>query len=1286
MTTHPGTAPSDARQAGTPSETETADHPSATEDQLARAPSDARAARYARRVSEHADQERLARRFINVAHERLAGRDPASSRLLGRQPRERVVLGVLAPQDPPAAEPPVTVQDLPAEPGVPVDQLPASELGLTCLVAPTADSLTIKATVRFALYLQHYPTYDEQLLHAALATDHDDTATGGNPEPSPEAHGETPTEPESPGSESGRQAANPAPSSGPPASPAARLGSREASDPARLVYQRYDVSSTIRLTVPVPRDSIPVTVDDNGKLRAAAAHAIESQIGASRTGASGGLYRLLTSPAQRIPREAMADPDTFDQWLSANAQPGWAPPTAQPKFTATAHRDPSGKVRLALTLANAALRPERDHGLLADVSVYDAAFEATVSGGSLVNTGYRMIDADYRITPEVYAHGRFCCLDDDASDPASGRLATTAFPVFRQAVYESRDDLEPTYQELALNPVPALQRIAEHMQEFLSQWDTYLAAGPPLPAGALAQCRADRDTFADEYARFTAGIDLIHADLSSPSPGGLGIAFCWMNEAMRRVDAPGGVYTPTGPPKVRSWRLFQIVFIVVHLAALAAREPSGSQLTDELSYADILWFPTGGGKSAALYGITAVAMFYDRIRGKKFGTTSIIRFPLRMLSVQQLDRILRLTVCCELVRSKWHGQPRGGNGPAWDLGAEFELGYFVGRNNTPNRLTDPADEKWRDITAMAGQADSWLRDRVVLPTCPYCGGEEVTLRPDTDAIRLRHYCPGCERDLPVAISDDEVYRYLPAILVATVDKLATIAFNPHFSHLTRGPAYRCPDHGFVTFPQGGSREPRCLARQHCHRSPREWIQVSPYDPAPALVIQDELHLLAEELGTFAAHYETLWQHLCRAGSGLPSKVLAATATISDYANQVRQLYALRPRRFPSEGWRDGHSFYAHRHDRLTRRLFVGALPSFMDTTSFSLACGDAIRRELERLRALDPADLIAELGLTTVSPQDVDKWLFDYELQLYYVNRKTDADRVLTYASRAGATGNPAPFQAQRLTGANRLAEISDVIRRVEREAIATPAGQRLAVITGTSLVSHGVDLARLNVQFVLGMPSTLAYYVQATSRAGRSSVGLVFTALNRYYVRDRSVFHFFEPTHHYVNALVEPVALNRFSLHGPGKTASGLLAALLICEIARDTQAPRPSGMPPDFGKAARAEAWLNSAGAPGEQQLRQAVHDAFGLHSPVLDPVIAASFRQRVDHELDSLIPSLSGTDPQLQRRLRPRPPTSFRDIDTPAEFFANGPIAGRMFDMLGGEDADDDLPDMADEEQNT
>ena len=172
----------------------------------------------------------------------------------------------------------------------------------------------------------------------------------------------------------------------------------------------------------------------------------------------------------------------------------------------------------ALTLANKAVRAPRDHGFLAEVALYDAGFEASVSGGGLVNMGYRIVDTDYRITPEVYAHGRFCCLDEEASDPAAGRLVTTAFPVFRQAVYESRPDLEPAFSDLARDPVPVLRRIAGHMDGFLRQWDAYLAGGPPLAADALEQCRADRDAFADEHARFIRGIDLIDADLTSADP------------------------------------------------------------------------------------------------------------------------------------------------------------------------------------------------------------------------------------------------------------------------------------------------------------------------------------------------------------------------------------------------------------------------------------------------------------------------------------------------------------------------------------------------------------------------------------------------------------------------------------------------------------------------------------------------------------------------------------------------------------------------------------------------
>ena len=404
--------------------------------------------------------------------------------------------------------------------------------------------------------------------------------------------------------------------------------------------------------------------------------------------------------------------------------------------------------------------------------------------------------------------------------------------------------------------------------------------------------------------------------------------------------------------------------------------------------------------------------------------------------------------------------------------------------------------------------------------------------------------------LPVDVTDDEVYRYLPAVLVGTVDKIASLAFNPHASHLTHGPAFECPDHGYVTHPQGPGQ--RCLAREACTRTREEWTAVSVKDPAPALVIQDELHLLSEELGTFAAHYETLWQHLCTVGSGLPSKVLAATATISDYQNQVTQLYALTPRRFPTDGWADGESFYATRHDDLVRRVFVGALPTQMDVVQFAIVAGGVVRSEVTRLAHMEPDVAVKTLGLTATAPSSVAELLFQYELECFYCNRKTHADRVHAWAERAGRDGRP-PFESVRLNGQTPLAEISDVIRRVDRESLVTTPDDRLASIAGTSLISHGIDLERLNILFVLGMPSTIAYYVQATSRAGRTGVGIVFTGLARHFVRDRSVFHFFDAQHRYVNVLVEPVALNRFSTHGPRKTASGLVAAILTQQWARD-------------------------------------------------------------------------------------------------------------------------------------
>lgn len=1250
------------------------------------------------RAQTNADQTRLAEHLIATTRNRLSGRDESGFRLVDVRPRERVVLGVLSHQPAPVIDAISTAADIPHEPGVPIDHLPASEIGLTALINPTDHELRVQVQARFALYLQHAPTHFEQATHSGLEeadelppldleTDADDA---------PEELGNAVALPDAPEE---AELANLSPD----AAAAVRLAVQGARDDAngvprntptdflRSVYQRYDVDVSHEVVIALPDDARPHTAAEQIAYTEAIAAAVETQHPRTRGEFAGNLFvPLRGNSAVRVPRAVVEEgAEPYERYLRDHAREDWVTPLPTVGFSVTVQRTPVGPLRVALTLVNLSQVPQRDRGFVPEMSVYDASFIAKVGGGDIVPTEYRLVERDYRTDPMVYAHGRFCCLDEDIFAD-SGSLATTTLPVHRQLVYESKPDLQPTFRELAEDPVPVLERIQQYMRRYLTDWDSYLQQGGWDEITRTA-CDLDRAAFADELRRFGRGVDLIRQDLDG-TRNGLGAAFVRANEAFALMNTEGGLDT-AGPPTALSWRLFQVVYIVTNLSALAAREATPeerrtwvqarhnsndlapSRDLDELAIADVLWFPTGGGKSAALYGIVAVAMFFDRMRGKQAGVTSIIRFPLRMLSVQQLERILRLVAACERVRIN-HGDP----------GSEFRLGYWVGRTNTPNRLTDPADQRWHDIVWMAAQDDQWKRRNVVIPACPFCGGSEVVLEPDADQVVLAHRCQSCQQLLPVDVSDDEVYRHLPSVVVATVDKIASLGFNAHASHLTHGPAFRCPDHGYVTYPQGADR--RCLAREHCSVPLDAWQLTAIHDPAPALVIQDELHLLGEELGTFAAHYETLWQHLCIAGSGLPSKVLAATATISDYQNQVEQLYALRPRRFPTDGWRDGESFYARRHDDLVRRIFVGALPTQMDVVDFSIAAGDAIRDELRNLADRDAADVCNALGLEITTPEQLPQLLFRYELQGYYCNRKTHADRVNAHCERAGTRSDPA-FESVRLNGQTPLAEISEVIRRVERETLDTEL-PRLAAIAGTSLISHGVDLARLNLLFVLGMPSTIAYYVQATSRAGRTDVGIVFASLARHFVRDRSVFHFFDAQHRYVNILVEPVALNRFSTHGPRKTASGIVAALITQQWARDDALLAIANMaaPCDLTRAdtvrrliatLRVAAESNPAAEP-VTVLQQQAQNAYGLDATVLDLAMSQRFADSVDQQILSLVASIEAAhETLLTRSLRPRPPTSLRDVDASADFGAANYTARMRFAFLDGRRNEDDAADF-------
>ncbi|RVT38957.1 DEAD/DEAH box helicase family protein [Sphingobium algorifonticola] len=409
----------------------------------------------------------------------------------------------------------------------------------------------------------------------------------------------------------------------------------------------------------------------------------------------------------------------------------------------------------------------------------------------------------------------------------------------------------------------------------------------------------------------------------------------------------------------RGWRLFQMAFVLAHVPVFASRMDEWREAHDSLLDEDgvsLLYFPTGGGKSEAFYGTLLFAMFLDRLRGKDRGITAMIRYPLRLLTLQQAQRLLKLVVRAEMVRKK-HAV---GSWP-------FEMGFWVGSQNTPNHYnafkaeiplsTDNDYPDDRDLNGETG--DDEQRDRArryvdareaydKIPECPVCGKSTGLRRDETDGHYGRRAVILCFNDacdwnrahgrrhpLPFLLTDDAVYARAPSIVLGTVDKLAMLGQNT--STISKvlgmfGLARRIDAHGNLDNPRSEADLKRDPATERCSNVFPAYAngQRIFHDPFPSLIIQDEAHLLEESLGTFSGLFDTLLDttlediadmagdNLAVArrwtgdGWGAPRmpKIIAATATISAPERQLETLYQRIPLRFPYPGPDLYHSFFA----------------------------------------------------------------------------------------------------------------------------------------------------------------------------------------------------------------------------------------------------------------------------------------------------------------------------------------------------------------------------------------
>ena len=644
------------------------------------------------------------------------------------------------------------------------------------------------------------------------------------------------------------------------------------------------------------------------------------------------------------------------------------------------------------------------------------------------------------------------------------------------------------------------------------KWIGTQRPGKPLPGrkgetlnGMLAEAM-------QVASRIASGIDLL-------SDAEVFFAFQLANRVMALSAKKRGISAP-------AWRPFQLAFVLMNLRGIA--DPKNV----ERQTVDLLFFPTGGGKTEAYLGLAAFTLILRRLRNPgvaSAGMSVLMRYTLRLLTLDQLSRATALICALELEREK--DAVRLGTWP-------FEIGLWVGKAATPNLMGRSGDG--RDDTARA-KTIAFQRDSerspspIPLENCPWCSSRFSTnsfrLAPSVDQpTQLVVHCASakCEfnskRALPVVAVDEVLYRRAPCFVIATVDKLASLPFEGR-SGVLFGLADRYePNDGFF-----GPCDPGLGRRLD-----------KPLLP-PDLIIQDELHLISGPLGTMVGLYETAVDSLCERkidGERIRPKIVASTATVRRAADQVRALFA-RPgvQVFPPPGPNRRDSFFAKTVPSLeaSARLYVGVAAPGRSLKVVMLRTYLAL---LARCGALYPQ----EGGAKPDNPVDPYMTLLGYFNALRELGgsrriiEEEIKGRLPAYRSRKRLNEEAGPFGARELehdvwelTSREPTHRVSEAKRRLNQPFSADDA---LDVAIATNMISVGLDVQRLGLMVVLGQPRMTSEYIQATSRVGRDDKrpGLVVTLLNIHKPRDRSHYERFEAYHDSFYRSVEVTSVTPFA------------------------------------------------------------------------------------------------------------------------------------------------------------
>ncbi|MCR6487335.1 helicase [Amycolatopsis sp. OK19-0408] len=788
---------------------------------------------------------------------------------------------------------------------------------------------------------------------------------------------------------------------------------------------------------------------------------------------------------------------------------------------------------------------------LADSHLYETEIE--ISGLTTVPFQLESLPDSFRYDRNVPAYGVNVGVDEVA--PGVFRSTDTVSVQTNRPTYWEDSYAKPDlrFSTLANEPLPELVKLVDALAEYNdAHWSPAALDGRHDAEGWTDAMRAEADAAAQavfaELDRLRTGLTLLESTAS------LMRAFQLMNEAIG--DSTRGKYP--------DWRPFQVGFLLSSVRFLA--EPA-----EEANYVDTVWFATGGGKTETYLGLLLTAAFYDRLTGKTMGVTAWSRFPLRLLSLQQTQRFADALASAEIVRQ----DHKVG-------GAPFSLGFLVGQAGTPNKIVPTAESKDDEVTPeSSGMPDKYQ----VLLRCPFCRDENLRMRFNRQRWTLEHCCTNescryASRSLPVYVVDQEVYRFLPTVVVGTLDKAASIGLQQAMRGLVGPPRRFCSEkwHGF-TYADRAKAPNGCLV-PNCQGSSRE-LPMDANRFAPTLRLQDELHLLRDSLGAVDAHYESLLDHLQHETTGSRAKIVASSATLTGYERQVDVLYQREGRVFPQPGPRAGESFWTVPTAQPLRR-FVAVAPRGVTLEHVSDRTLDALQSSIRELID-DPARICLEAG---VDPGHAEMLVSQYGTNVVYGSTLYDVEA----AGRSlGSNNTVEGINVEQLTGQTEFDEVRAILERLEKPE--DEFAERLHVVAASSMLSHGVDVERLNTMVMLGLPLTTAEFIQTTARVGRARPGLVYVLHKIGRERDAQTFRQFGPYVRQGDRFVDPIPITRRSRRVLDLTIAGAVAArtLMIREPASKQRLSTP----------AKLRDYLRTLGLTPHEEAA-AVAAVFGLDGP--------------------------------------------------------------------------------------